>query len=190
MVINDAKQWAVSHFGECVVPAFSYMYEGKRSEHFILSWKFSQKNRQLDDVRTEHTYTYDDTETKLQVRCECVIFKDYPAVEWVLKFRNNAGKETPIIEDVHVLDAVFTRKGEGDFILHRALGNSISRKDYAPVDELINHISYLAPTGGRSSFGTTFPFFNIEASGEGGVMVGIGWSGQWAATLAKEDASC
>jgi alpha-galactosidase len=42
----------------------------------------------------------------------------------------------------------------------------------------------LAPIGGRSSNTTVFPFFNIEAPGEG-LVVAIGWSGQWAISLMK-----
>ena len=179
----------VSLFGAGVLPAFSFTYGGKRSEQFIKEYNLGQKSRRIDNVRTEHIYTYEDPKTRLQVRCECISFKDFPAVEWVVKFKNNGEEDTPILEDVHALDIVSKKKGKGDFVLHRAHGSSATKMDFAPIDELINHVTYLAPVGGRSSNTTIFPFFNIEATGEGGIIVGIGWSGQWAATLAKDDSS-
>jgi len=182
---NDAETWVVNHFALGILPPFSFKYAGESSEQFLKDWQFSHRARQLDDTRMEHIFTYEDPKTRLQIRCELILFKDFPAVEWVVKFKNNGKEDTPILEDVHALDTRFTRKGRGDFVLHRALGSSATKKDFAPVDELINHVLYYAPVGGRSSNTTIFPFFNIEATGEGGVIVGIGWSGQWATSLAK-----
>jgi len=187
---NDyAEEWVASNFDADVSPPFSFRYEDRSSTLFIKDWKFRWKKEQLDDVRTEYTFKYEDPESKLQVRCECVLFEDFPAVEWVVKFKNNGKEDTSIIENIQALDTTFKRRGKGDFVLHRALGSSASRKDFAPVDELINHILYFSPVGGRSSNTTALPFFNIEAGGNGGVMVGIGWTGQWATTFAKEDSS-
>jgi len=186
---DDAETWAANHFGPGVLPPFSFIYAGKLSEQFVRDWKFSRKTRQLDDARTEYIITYEDPKTRLQVRCECIVFKDLPAVEWVMKFKNDAEEDTPMIEDIQALEVTFLRKEKGDFVLHRALGSSARRDDFAPVDELIKHVLHRAPVGGRSSNTTAFPFFNVEADGEGGVMVGIGWSGQWAASFARVEGS-
>ena len=42
----------------------------------------------------------------------------------------------------------------------------------------------MAPLGGRPSNTSAFPFFNLEYAG-GGAIVGIGWTGQWAASLER-----
>jgi len=115
------------------------------------------------------------------------VFLDFPAIEWVVTFKNGGTDDTPIIEDVQALDTSFTRHKGGEFILHRAEGSSATRMDFAPIDKPMPPKSKirLAPIGGRSSNTTAFPFFNIEAPGEG-IMVGIGWSGQWAAELTRD----
>lgn len=186
---NDVEKWMIANFSAGILPPFSFTYAGQRSDQFVQDWKFSHNKKQLDKARTEHTFTYEDQKTSLQVRCECVLFRDFPAIEWVVKLKNNAKEETPIIEDIQALDTIFTKEGKGDFILHHARGSDAKKDDFAPIDELIRHVLHLAPVGGASSNITAFPFFNIEAAGEGGVMVAIGWSGQWAATLAKDDFS-
>lgn len=193
---NDAEPWLVAHFAKGVVPPFSFIYEGKTSWQFIKDWHFAHEARQLDDAQTEHIFTYTDPKTNLQVRCECVVFKDFPAVEWVLKFKNNGEVNTPIIESIQALDGTFMRKQktesrrqEAEIVLHRALGSSAQRTDFAPVDEALKTDAdvKLAPIGGRSSNTTAFPFFNLEFVGEGGVMIAIGWSGQWEASFVRVD---
>ncbi len=185
-MFNDVKTWIANHFGSGILPPFSFIYADKSSEKFLRGWKLSHSAKRLDDARTENVFTYLDLETALQVRCECIAFKDFSAIEWVLRFKNNGRGNTPIIEDIQAIDTLFARKQKGEFVLHRALGSAAKRDDFAPVDELIEHNLHRAPIGGRSSNTTAFPFFNIEAPGEGGVMLGIGWSGQWAASFSKD----
>ena len=177
-----------AHLAAGVFPPFSFTYGGKSSSEFLNDWQFSQATKQLDDTKTEHTFTYTDPQTSLKACCVCTIFSDFPAVEWLLTFENGGEDDTPIIENVQALDIEITREPEGEFVLHRALGSSASRMDFAPVDDVMppNSNIQLAPIGGRSSNTHVLPFFNIEAPGEG-VMVGIGWSGQWATELIRDD---
>ena len=192
-----------THFAAGVLPPFSFSLFGgltpeqrKSSSEFLNDWQFSQETKPLDDTKTEHTFTYTDPQTSLKARCVCTAFSDFPAVEWLLTFENCGKDDTPIIENVQALDIEITRESEGEFVLHRALGSSASRMDFAPVDDVMppNSNIKLAPIGGRSSNTHVLPFFNIEApvenpdeDGGEGVMVGIGWSGQWAAELIRDD---
>jgi len=181
------ESFLAAHFAPGVTPPFSFIYGGKHSSQFLKDWQFNQETRQLDDTKAEHLFTYTDPHTGLQVCCKCEVFLDFPAVEWVVTFKNGGTDDTPVIEDIQALDTSFTRNKGGEFILHRAEGSSTTRSDYTPIDNPMppNSRIRLAPIGGRSSNTTAFPFFNIEASGEG-VMVGIGWSGQWASELLRD----
>jgi len=193
---KKVETWVDANFAAGVLPPFSFTLGGKSSSEFIKNWQFSQETNQLVGTKTEHLLTYTDQQTGLVVRCNCEVFSDFPAVEWVVTFENRGKDETPIIENVQALNIELTRKPEGEFILHRAIGSSASRMDFAPIDEPMppNAKIMLAPVGGRSSNTSAFPFFNIEAPSfppvdggvRGGVMVGIGWSGQWAAELIRD----
>lgn len=185
MAIVDA--WVSSLFMEDIVPPFSFVYNGKHSSEFIKDWEYSHESKKLDSLKTEHTYTYKDPKTGIQVQCKCVIFTDFPAVEWVLTFKNCGSVDTPIIENIQAIDTKWAYENKGAVILHRALGSSASRSDFAPVDETMDAGKEikLAPLGGRSSNTTVFPFFNIETPGQG-VMLAIGWSGQWAISLMND----
>ena len=62
---ND--EWLLARFTDGVIPPFSFVYNGKKSSDFLKDWQFHRESKQLDDARTEHIFTYTDTETKLRV---------------------------------------------------------------------------------------------------------------------------
>ena len=184
---GGAESWVASNFATGVLPPFSFTYGGKSSSEFLSHWQFSQETKRVDGTKTTYLFTYADPQTDLVVLCTCEVFSDFPTVEWVVTFKNNGADNTPIIEDIQALDTMLARKEDGEFVLHRTLGSQCSKDDFAPIDEVMSpnaQVSF-APVGGRSSNISGFPFFNIETPGEG-VMVGIGWSGQWAASLIRD----
>jgi alpha-galactosidase len=184
--MSQIEKWLQDRFASGTIPPFSFTYNGKSSSDFLKDWQFNHESKQLDDIRTEHIFTYKDPETGLRVSCKCYVFTDFPVVEWLLIFSNDGSQDTPIIENIRAIDTIRDFKRSGEVILHRALGSSASRSDFAPIAEVMKPGSEinLAPIGGRSSNTTVFPFFNIEASGEG-LVLAIGWSGQWAISLVK-----
>ena len=186
---NKVQSWINSHLSTETLSPFSFTYGGTPSANLLKTWESSKETTHHDDVKTSGLLTYRDSKSGLVIQCEWEIFSDFPAVEWVVKFRNEGATHTPILEDVQALDSVFTRNGEGEFVLHRALGSSASRNDFAPITDVLhaNTKIELAPVGGRSSNTRALPFFNTETPG-GGVMLGIGWSGQWSISFLRDDA--
>lgn len=186
---NKVQSWIDSHLTRETRSPFSFMYGGDPSASLFTTWESSNETTHHDDAKTEGILTYRDRKSGLAVQCEWEFFSDFPAVEWVVTFRNEGTADTPILEDVQALDTDFTRDEEGEYVLHRALGSSASRDDFAPITDVLhpNTKIELAPVGGRSSNTRALPFFNIETTG-GGVMLGIGWSGQWSASFQTDDA--
>jgi len=186
--MEDHEKWLTDRFAKGVVPPFSFVYDGKHSSELIKKWRFDHGSGQKVESSVKYLYTFSDLDTGLRVWCKAEVFLDFPAVEWVLTFENSGMEDTPIIENIQAIDTTWNYEQEGEVILHRALGSSASRSDFAPVSETMqadNEIR-LAPIGGRSSNTTVFPFFNIQAPGEGAMMA-VGWSGQWSASLMKDD---
>ncbi len=184
--MEQNEKWLLEYFADGVIPPFSFVYDDKQSSDLLKDWQFHHESKELGDSGAERIFTYTDPETKLCVCCRCEVFSDFPVMEWLLTFENNGTDDTPIIENIQAVDTVWDFKQGGEVTLHRALGSSASRSDFAPIDEVMKpdvEIN-LAPIGGRSSNTTVFPFFNIEAPGEG-LVIAIGWSGQWAISLVK-----
>ncbi len=187
----DVHQWIEQHFAKGKIPPFSFVYGGKSSSTFIKNWQFSVENIKASDLNSEETvFTYSDKRSGLAVKCTVTSFTDFPALEWVLKFTNNSSRNTPVIEKVAAVNQIFSYNKNGTFILHHAKGGKSERSDFQPFDDemKIGESVYMAPTGGRSSQGDMgFPFFNIESPANEGVMVAIGWTGQWFADVQQKD---
>ena len=167
-------------------PPFSFVYGGKNSADLLPRWKVDVKVADADTTRQIHEVLYTDSTTGLVVRATATIFEDFPAVEWVMHFRNAGSVDTPILENVQALDALL-HCTEGDPTIHCAKGATCSIDDFMPLARVLSHNGrlHLEPGGGRSS-SEFLPFFNIEAKGEG-VVVAIGWSGEWAANYAHPE---
>jgi len=165
---------------------FCFVYDGRASQGLLAAWRYSENVRELDGKRTLKNMTWVDPSTRLEVRCEATTFKDYPAVEWVVGFRNGGSSDTPIIRDVQALDCTLT-KGSGDFTLHRGLGSSAKANDFSPVSQVLapRTQTSISPQWGRSSDTNSLPFFNVEWPNKG-VMIYIGWSGQWLAGFYRD----
>ena len=180
---DTVASWARSFREE---PPFSFVYGGRPSSALLWNWKSEVRTSELDAARTRQEVTYTDPETGLAVRAIATIFKDFPAVEWVLYFKNTGAADTPILQDIRTLDAPLRSPG-GDPIVHYAKGAVCSMDDYMPLRRVLNAKGrlHVQPGGGRSS-SDYLPFFNVEMKGGDGVVIGIGWSGEWAATFTHE----
>jgi len=159
----------------------SWVLKGAPSTAFLKQW---QRNTQVigaDAHRERREVTYADPAAGLQVRIEAALFKDFPAVEWVAFVTNTAQADSPLIENLQALDAAFALPSAGSTTLHWAKGAVASFDDFAPQDTELKAGTKLGlqPGGGRSS-SQVMPFFNLEGTGSG-VIVAVGWSGEWAA---------
>ena len=178
------ERWIAAQFGKGKTPPFSFEYGGVPSKEILRRCRHSLMrlpNSQENQVRYIATYT--DSQTGLKVECEVTAWKDFGAVEWVLRFANTGSDITPAISHVQTADIIF-RHPVGTPTLYYAEGSDASRSDFAPREKMlqIGDTLRMEPRGGRSSDGA-FPFFNLQTSPSEGVMVAIGWTGTWQSTI-------
>ena len=185
----EARRWVAGKFenvpeAKAVSPFFSFTYGGKSSAELLNAWNLKRTIRQLDGQRTERTLAYTDPKTGLEVRCVAVVYSDYPTAEWTLYFKNAGTTDTPILSDVLPLDTRFSAGGSGRFLLHHWVGSVPA--DLQPQERVIkpNDELRFTPYGGRPT-STCLPNYNIETGG-GGVIVVLGWPGQWASRFTSD----
>jgi alpha-galactosidase len=123
-----------------------------------------------------------DPATGLVVTAEVFTHSRFPAVEWVLRFENKGAQDTPLIEDVQAMD-IAQRTGDARqaLLLHELEGDACGATSFLPKTTRVEVGAEIdrAPTGGRSSSISAFPFFTTEYNSRG-LIVAIGWTGQWA----------
>ena len=169
------------------VAPFSFIYDGKSSKDILKNWKIDQRTETIDDNRTKNIVTYTDPATGLEIQCEAIVYSDYPAVEWVIYFTNTSKADTPIIQDIQAIDALITADTLEPIILHHSQGSLCNDTDFLPYDDSISkgEKKTLTTSGGRSSQ-NSLPFYNIQLGSEG-LIVAIGWSGQWISSIERLD---
>lgn len=157
---------------------FSFNYGDKASSEFIGQWNRGVSALSEKEGWIERTITFEDPATNLSISFQARRFRDFPAFEWLMKLKNNGDKDTPILDTILPMDFWINVPSADQPTLHWAKGGVASFDDFAPVDEKITEKAiHLQPGGGRSS-NAVLPFFNVEGS-TGGVVAGIGWSGEW-----------
>jgi alpha-galactosidase len=116
-----------------------------------------------------------------------VEYHDFPTVEWTLYFRNDGKRPTPILEQIQAIDTQFERSAEGEFLLHHGKGSTASTTDYEPLEtELARNADLRITTSGGRPTNSDLCYFNLQWPGQG-VIVALGWPGQWAADFQRDE---
>jgi len=205
----EAQKWAAAEFGEGTSelrqegnstshaePFFSFTCNGRTSAEVLKTWTVQRTRRLLDEKRTQHTLTYRDPGTGVVLRCAGIQYHDFPTVEWTLYFRNAGDKETPILADICPLDiqieataAQGGAKPAGEFRLHHHIGSPCSVEDYRPLEAVLARgtAKRITAAGGRPT-NSHLSYFNLQRPGDGGLIIVVGWPGQWAADFLCDEA--
>lgn len=168
-------------------PPFSFVYDGKSSVSLLPAWEVKRSVRDIDLQREERVTLYTDAATGLQVRCVAVRYRDYPTIEWTVYFKNTGTQDSPILEQVQGLDARWKRPQGREFLLHHAVGTLVAANDFMPLTTTLeaNRSERLGSSGGRPC-ARVWPYFNLERGGAGGVIMAVGWPGQWQASFERD----
>ena len=174
-------------------PPYSFIYSGVASSEQLPKWRIEEPPARPStlevkpSVQIERSMT--DPATGLQVRYVATHYPEEAVVEWTLYFKNTGTVETPIIENIRPLDIALACGDRGEFTLHHARGSANRQDDFEPLTTKLAKASTfrLAPEGGRSANGV-MPYFNLESSIHQGILVAVGWPGQWSAEFARDDA--
>ena len=183
-----ANRWFAARFAakRPDVP-FSFVYGGKPSAELLKSWPLEYGSSPLPGKQAEmHLLTWRDPSSGLVVRCVAIRYDDFPTIEWTLHFSNFGKTDTPILENIQALDAGWDRGPSGEFVLHHAVGSPANRSDYGPLETPLgpNAKKRIAAAGGRPT-NSDMSYFNLAWAGQGVILV-VGWPGQWAADFVRD----
>lgn len=135
----------------------------------------------------ERGWTIVDLGDGLELSCEVSRFGGFgQALEWTGWLSQSGPGPSPVLEDIQGLDLRLGFSG-GDPVVLYARGGLCTLDDYEPMTRVMNPGARLhfQPGGGRSS-SEFLPFANVRLGGDLGLMVGIGWSGEWALEVERE----
>lgn len=178
---------------------FSFIYGGKSSKEILSGWKRTQTQKMLADDRLEMVTIYTDPATGLEVTWQATEFERMGAVEWIVRLRNTGSADTPMIENLLALDEKIAVP-PGTVIFHHVLGSADRplvpgaapgmTSDYHRIDQQMEmgteyHLAHYGMKQGKH-VETDLPYFNAQWA-DGGLVGGIGWTGQWALMASRQN---
>jgi len=169
-------------------PVASFQYNGAPSAQFLAGWQKSPiETREMPGGRLQYTMIWTDPATGLVLRIVAVDYSDYPAAEWTAYLTNTGSAPTPILEKVEGIDLGFAFTA-AEPVLRTTQGDNYSPNSYEPFEfKLDEHPRSFQPVGGRPTNGA-WPYYNIDYGREG-VLVALGWPGQWQTHFSRENGS-
>ncbi len=184
--IAAKDHWVLQSLLSFDKPVVSFLYGGKPSAELLPGWRRAPVKREsLPDGRTRYVLTWTDPNTGLEARIVAVDYADYPAVEWTAYLRNTGATPTTILEQVRAIDASLGNASM-PATLRTTQGDNFSAGSYAPLEfKLDRQARSFEPAGGRPTNGA-WPYFNVDY-GRSGVIVALGWPGQWQALFSQEN---
>lgn len=122
-------------------------------------------------------------ETVPGLRIETQAYPDQAATEWQFRLRAPEAGESPLYENLKSADFEVGFAPDAKVRLHWSKGSHSAPGDFEPKTNLliVGDIFSLESFGGRSSDGL-MPYFNLASEG-GGLIVAVGWTGDWKASF-------
>lgn len=112
-------------------------------------------------------------------------------IEWTVYLKNTAAQDTPILKDIQGLDIQLDARGGDEFVLHGIKGDFCTADSFEPYQVALTaglekHFAP-PPYSGKSTDGPEgWPYYNLQMPG-GGIILAIGWPGQWASSFVRDD---
>ena len=139
------------------VPDFGGKYTGGSTENIVLTHK----------------------DSGLKITVEATTFEEKATCQWTVYIENTGKENSGVISDFYAIDTVFNT-GKGD--LYYSTGSNTDATDFTLIKKSLNFIerSFSGVDGKPTE--AYLPYFNIRGENHG-MILGIGWTGQWNATF-------
>ena len=171
---------------QSTIPA-SFVYGGQPSTTLLASWMVEKRPITTEKDRTISETTWREPGGGLAATLHVELFHDRPAMEIRWIFTNEGKNPTKALTQVNALDLTADISTRAFEVLHSVGGTPVGSMDDAglgfSLQESNGGVTQLSANGGRSS-SRDLPFFIVHAKDpDEGIFVGVGWSGQWQATI-------
>lgn len=157
----DGEKFNPADWDAALTEATDVVYQGGKTQNIVLTHKSNG----------------------LKVTAEATIFAKNATCQWVVYIENTGKGNSGVISDFYALDSSFPT-GTAD--LYYSMGSDTAASDFSLIKKTVSAKEKLF--GGNEGKPTEkyLPYFNIHGE-EYGVMLGIGWTGQWASGISGKD---
>lgn len=119
----------------------------------------------------------------LQVTVEATSFENSATCQWIVYIKNIGTENSGVISDFYALNSsVLT----GDAELYYSIGSDTAASDFSLIKKKLSSSAFGFSGSEGKPTEKYLPYFNINGESCSAIL-GIGWTGQWAAALAEKD---
>ncbi len=163
---------------------FSFDYNEVPYAEHIGQWTKNVEEATDENGNTTFTLSYEKDGVKAWA--DILVRNDMPCIDWVCHFENTASGDSLPISNIQALNSTYAVT---DATVNYAFGGNSDGHDFEPLTQDMSKTPELVIecTGGRSSQGY-MPFYDVVGQGKG-IVVAIGWTGQWTATITQNEDS-
>ncbi|MBR5194405.1 MAG: alpha-galactosidase [Bacteroidaceae bacterium] len=167
----------------------SFKYGEKESAEILKACEFTM-NESVDAQGWKVRTTQFTSADNLIYTIVSKIAPDMPVVEWTGYIENAGQDTTQIFADILGADLSLEMKGgEGqDYNFRYSIGSHDGFDDFALCDSVVPSEGGKMYFSGGSGWATSkfLPFVNTYRNSDEGIIVGVGWAGQWMASFTTE----
>lgn len=188
--VNTARAWFETHvlFAGKNHPAYDFKLDGEPFSSHTKEWDYAVSGPVPDGRGGEaYTVTAKHRTNGLTLRIEGAFYEKHASLSYTVYIKNEGGADSPVITAFDALtgisDVLFenaslycsggSHNAADDFTLYRAKN--------------VKKPLVFSGTAGRSS-DEYMPYFNLCGDSVG-VVLGVGWTGQWQASISVKDGS-
>lgn len=174
--MDRAKIWLETKIEENGL--FSFDYNDVPFKEHIGQW--TKNVEEGTDENGNATYVLSYEKDGVKAWAEILLRSDMPCIDWVCYFENTASSDSLPISNIQALNSTYAVKNA---TVNYAFGGNSDGHDFEPISQDMTETPELEfeSVGGRSSNGY-MPFFDVVGDGQG-VVVAIGWTGQWTTNI-------
>lgn len=167
---------------------FSFLFRDQPSNDLLSAWPETSAAGPEAGGRSMVTTTWSDPESRLRVVLETETYAGHDVTSWRARFVNDGETTLPALVDTLSVDHAWQLPAT-DWVIRTASGSVAVATDFEPRAFPLDDGGFrsFGPDGGRSTDGVdgAWPYFNVDA-GDSGVILALGWPGQWAAELSRD----
>ena len=134
------------------------------------------------DGKTEYL-VYKNKNNGLEVTVEATLFEKNATCQWTVYVKNTGDKNSGVISDFYALDFGFPT-GKAD--LYYSMGSNTAASDFSLIKKSLSSSERKFSGVDGKPTESYLPYFNIQGENYG-MILGIGWTGQWAAGISSEN---
>ena len=162
----------------------SFKYEGKNFDKAM--WKFTEISKTKTDDGEVSVIEYLSPDSAVKLILTVKNLKKYNVIEWLPELENVSGAPSGKISDFKSINW-HAKATQQNVLLRRHNGTTCRFTDFVQVNEIIGRLMNppsVFGSDGCSSRGA-LPFFAVDFDAMNGVLVGIGWSSSWRASVSN-----